>query len=154
VARLNVNEGYVWTIDTFDRTAAEYPNVLSQYPKLIDAESTLYSHELGNDANGVAMPFSLTGNVRYGGINSGIVTSVVPDSIQSGSISLTVNAFEYPQSSTDTNSNSIAISPSTTLIQPGVGGRYWQYTWSGNALGQQWVMGRWQEYIQASGAKA
>lgn len=154
VARLNVNEGYVWTIDTFDRTAAEAPNVLSQYPKLTDAESTLYSHEYGTDANGAPMAFTLTSNIRYSGINSGIVTSVVPDSIQSGDVSLGVNGYDYPQSGSPSGSSSITISPTTTLIQPGVGGRYWQYTWSGNALGQQWAMGRWQEYIQASGAKA
>ena len=154
VARVNVNENFVWSPDTFDRTAAESPDVLGITPRLISSKSIFYNHETGNDADGVAMPFSLVSNLRNDSAFSMMISSVVPDSVQTGDITCTITSWEYPQSPVPTNEASVTISPDTPIIQPNVGGRYWQYEWSGNQLGQSWIMGKWQEYVQPTGAKA
>jgi len=154
VARVNVNENFIWSPDTFQRTAAESPDILGLTPRLIDWNSILYNHETGTDANGVAMPFSLVGNLNNYGAFSFLVSSIVPDSIQTGNISLTITSYEYPQSPVPTNETTVTITPTTTIVQPNTGGRYWQYEWSGNQLGQSWIMGKWQAYLQETGAKA
>ena len=154
VARVNVNENFIWTPDTFDRSAAESPDILGITPRLISSESILYNHETGTDADGVSMPFSLVSNLRNDGAFSMMVSSVVPDSTQVGDITCTITSWEYPQSPVPTNETSFTVSPDTPIVQPNVGGRYWQYEWSGNQLGQSWIMGKWQEYVQATGAKA
>lgn len=148
VARVNINENFIWTPDTFDRTAAESPNVLAITPRLISSEGILYNHETGTDDDGSAMAFSLESNLRFAGKSSKYLSAVAPDSVQTGNILLTVEAMEYPQSAVATNTGVYTISP-TSLLQPmNVGGRFWKYTWSGSVIGQQWIGGRWLEYIQ------
>lgn len=154
VARVNINENYVWTPDTFDRSAAESPDILGITPRLISSVSTLYNHESGTDADGVAMPFTLTGNLRNGGKNSGYLSGIVPDSVQVGDLTLTVKGYEYPQSTLATNTGNYTISPTTKIRSIDVGGRYWQHTISGNVVGQSWIGGKWQEMLQETGARS
>lgn len=153
VARVNVNENFVWTTDTFDRTAAESPDVLALTPRLISSSDILYNHETGTDADGVAMPWSLTGNLRNIGMNSVMISAVVPDSIQTGNINLNITTFEFPQSPVPTNEKTFTITPTTPFVTVDMGGRYWQYELSGSALGQAWIAGKWQEYLLETGAK-
>lgn len=154
VARVNVNENFIWTPDTFDRSAAESPDILGVTPRLISSGGTFYNHETGNDADGAAMAFSLVSNLRNAGPYSQMVSTLVPDSIQTGDINVIITGWEYPQSPVPTNETTVVVSPTTPFTQPNVGGRYWQYEWTGAVIGQQWIAGRWQEYLQPTGAKA
>lgn len=154
VARVNVNENFVWTPDTFDRTAAESPDVLALTPRLASSAGILYNHERGADADGSAMAWSLVSNLRNGGKNSAYISQVVPDSTQVGDISFTITSWEYPQSPQPTMQKTYTVTPTTAKVPVDVGGRYWQYTWSGNVLGQTWMGGKWQEFIQETGAAA
>ncbi len=148
VARVNVNENFIWSPDTFDRTAAESPDILGITPRLISSSSILYNHETGTDADGQPMPWSLVSNLRNFGKSSMNITTIVPDSIQFGNITVNITAWEYPQSPVPTNDVIYTVSSTTGFVPTAVGGRYWQYEWSGNVLGQSWIMGKWQEYIQ------
>lgn len=147
VIRLNIHDR-VWTIDTMERTAAEYPNITLDNPYLFNI-GNIYIHETGTDADGVAMPFSLISDKRYYGKITTNVNSVIPDSIQTGDITLNVSSWRYPQSTAKSYNNSYVVSPDTEIIQGINNGRIYQYTWSGNALGQNWRMGEWLEEVQS-----
>lgn len=158
VARLNVND-LNWVPDTFDRTAAEVPDILTPNPLLVSSESVLYQHENGVDADGAPMPFILIGNLRYGantmtpnlrlgGKSTMMIEAVIPDSIQTGNVTLSITAKQYPQSPITTFDGDFTITPTTEIMPVQIGGRFWQYGLSGNDLGQQWIGGQWMEQIQ------
>lgn len=159
IAKLNRTD-LTWTPDTFDRTCAEYPNLSLSYPRLVSAEGVLYEHEQGVDADGQPMPFSLTTNLRGGDFiknylgasttKTYMLTGIVPDSQQTGDITLEVMAQKFPQSPELTADNDYTITPTTELIPMSVGGRLWKYKVSGEALGQEWTAGQWQAYAQES----
>ena len=149
VARFNVSDK-TWCPDTIDRTAAESPILLLGYPRLASSASVMYRHEFGTDADGVAMPWSLTSNSRYSGKNNAMLTGFVPDSIQTGNINLNVVTRLFPQSSVAISSDNYVVGSTTERVTIQNMGRFWQYTWSGNALGVDWQMGMWLEYLKAS----
>lgn len=149
VARYHVTEKH-WTPDTFNRLAAEYPNINLQFPRLIDSNGNFYRHEVGNDADVDVMPWSLSTNLRDFGTDNIQSPQIIPDSIQNGDINVYVESFSYPQSATPKNTKDITITPTTPFSPLGIDGRFVKYEFSGAALGQEWIMGRWKESIQVS----
>lgn len=147
VARFNVLEQH-WAPDTFDRTAAEYPDQLAQNPRLVSSSSILYQHETGNDADGAAMPFRLTSNLRGGSKENSFISSYLPDSVQTGDITVTLTAQQFTQSSAVTTQQITAVSPSTEFVPAEVQGRFWRYDIEGNVIGQSWIGGQWMENVQ------
>jgi len=147
VARLNISDA-TWVPDEFDRTASEYPNQIGVFPRLADSSAILYNHENGTDAGGVAMPWSLTSNRRGGGKYNALLSEVIPDSQQIGNITLRIDTQRYPQSSQAMFTKIYTVTPTTERVQMANGGRYWQYTLSGEELGQSWVSGQWWEATQ------
>lgn len=159
VARLNVND-LTWVPDTFDRSAAQSPDILTPTPTLISSEGVLYSHENGTDDDSEPMKFTLTGNLlggagnwlvptyKQGGKATTFVESIIPDSIQTGSITLTVTAYQYPQSTTPTFQQEYTITPTTELVPMQINGRFRQYSISGSELSQVWKGGQWLEAVQ------
>lgn len=147
VARFHVTEQH-WTPDTFDRLAAEYPNVNLQFPRLISSEGVLYRHEVGVDDDVNPMPFSVATNYRDFGTDNVLNSSVVPDSVQTGDITVQIDGYSYPQSAVPKASKIVTVEPSTPYIPVDVDARFLQYTISGNALGQDWIMGKWLEPVQ------
>lgn len=150
-----------WVPDTFDRTCAEYPNLTLGYPRLTDSSSILYEHEQGNDANGSAMQWQLTTNLR-GGSNifqryQGMLpkdttklSSFIPDSTQTGDITVELMSYRFPQSSQTVNDNTYTVTPTTEIVPVQAAGRLWKYKLSGNQLGQEWMAGTWTEELQVS----
>ena len=153
VARLSISD-LVWSPDTFDRISAEYPQNLFNNPRMISSAGNLYVHEQGNDAAGSPMPFTLSTNLRTSGKETCIISGFVPDSIQTGDINVNIVGQLFPQSSDTTFDNNYTISASGSGQDPReniqLGARFWQYTWSGDVLGQNWIMGNWNELIQKS----
>jgi hypothetical protein len=139
-----------WVPDTFDRLAAEYPNDNLQVPRLVDSSGNLYKHEVGVDADTSAMAWSLTTNLQDMGTDNVRQGSIIPDSVQTGSISTTINAYSYPQSATAKNTQTITITPTTEFVPLNMDGRFLQYTFSGEELGQDWIMGQWLTSMQKS----
>ena len=147
IVRVSLDDG-VWSIDTMDRTCAEYPLNITYFPRLISSSGGFYTHETGSDADGVAMPFSLTSNMRSGGKNTTLAPGIVPDSIQDGTIQVLYSGYQFPQSASASFSESYDVTGTTERIATQVAGRFWTYNWSGNELGQNWIMGQWLEYVQ------
>jgi hypothetical protein len=160
IARYHIVD-QTWVPDTMDRVCAEYPNLSLGYPRLISSGSTLYQHETGTDADGSPLAWSLTTNLR-GGSNLiqraygiapkeiSLLSGFIPDSYQTGNINVNITAKRFPQSSLATYNQNYTVTPTTEFITTEIGGRFWQYTVSGSALGQAWRAGQWMEYVQPS----
>ncbi len=159
VVRFNVKD-FTWTPDTFDRSAAEYPSVLQQFPYLAETtndsmgncDTTLFEHEKGTDANGVSLPFTLISNFIGTGTNEATINAIVPDSTQVGDLTVTLTTRQYPQSVIFNNKN-YTVTPTTEIIDNRAEGRYLQYTVAGNVLGQSWRAGVWSQLVQSSGRR-
>lgn len=149
VACVNLHS-FAWWYDTSDRIAAEYPNTIFALHRMVDGNGVLYNHETTNNDNGSALSFSLTSPLRYSGKETAMMAGLIPDSILTGNITVTLNTYKYPQSSTAIGTQSMTVSSTTELIPSKENGRYWDYTISGSATGQDFIMGDWQEEIQES----
>lgn len=147
VARVSIKD-YSWVPDEFDRTAAEYPVATLLYPRLADLAGTLYYHEVGVDDNGAGMEWYLTSNLQTIGKKTAMVNAVVPDNYQTGEIALRMFGKLWPQSTDNTADELYALTGSTERVQVSRSARYYQYTISGDALGQRWRAGAWQEEVQ------
>lgn len=151
IARVCLTD-WVWVPDTMARVAVEYPEILQNNPRLaaINGDySDIYQHEVGTDDNTSALAFTLTTNLKTGGKGTVSEVGIIPDSSQVGSVTLTANTYQFPQSTSTTYSEEYTITPTTERVTIDVNGRVWDYTISGNELGQSFRMGDWQQYIQA-----
>lgn len=139
----------VWTIGTLDRTCAEYPSNLFNFPRMISDENIFYNHEQGYDDDLSPMAFTLSGPMRSVGKKTSLASGYLPDSMQTGNINFNAQGFLYPQSTDTTFNNDYTVTPTFGRIEGQFNGRFWVETWSGDELGQNWNMGQWFEYIQA-----
>lgn len=146
IIRVNLLD-YTWVIDEMDRTAAEWPAVTLKNPLLANV-GTIYKHEFGTDDNGSPLEFTLTGNLRYYGKNNLYLSGIVPDSIQTGDVTFNVTGYRFPQSTNYTQNLNFTVSEDTEQIQVPAMARFYDYTWSGAELGQDWIMGEWFEQLQ------
>ena len=137
-----------WWPDTMDRTASEYPNTLSQYPLLLNSSGTMYQHEKTSNDDGAAMSWSYTTSDQVAGKKNAVLSSFVPDSSQVGSITVSVAGRKFPQSSTNTFSNSYTVTATTERTTTGNCGRFWRYSFSGSEIDQTFTMGQWFEELQ------
>lgn len=144
VARYN-RKLQCWVPDQLDRTAGEYPVQSLSNPRLANV-STLYTHESGNDDDGAPMVWAATTKKYVSGKDTAILGRLVPDSEMTGTISVTVNSYNYPQSVTAMNANSYSVTSTTEKIESQINGRFGDYTFSGAELGQEFLMGQW--YIE------
>jgi len=149
--RVNLRD-YTWVIDDLDRTAAEYPAMKTRNPMMANIE-TLYKHEFGTDDDGAALEFTLRTPKIYNGDNTVLLLGIVPDSNQTGSLSFTQTSYLYPQSTTPVFVNANIITPTTEYVPIPNCSRYYQYEWTGNAIGQSWEMGIWREDKQLGAPK-
>lgn len=139
---------FTWTLHNFDRTCAEYPSVKQRNPRLMNV-GTLYMHEFGSNADGEPMPWELTSNMRYYGKNNINLTAIVPDSVAETGVTFEARGYLWPQSVTPTYINTLTnVLPTTERIQVQSSARFYQYTWSGAILDQDWIMGTWFEEVQ------
>jgi len=152
VARINIEE-YTHTPDTMDRTAAEFPVVLGQYPYLIASDNIVYKHEVGYNDDGDALTFTLTTPFYTSGEDQGNLKGIIPDSLQNGDITVTINLKDYPQSSTVASKGPFTVTEAFNYIQYETSARYWQYVITGSVIDQNWKAGIWQE-ILAPGSRA
>lgn len=150
VARVSISD-MVWSPDTLQRGCAEYPQNLFNVPRMIDVDGNFFNHETGYNDNTNPLPFSLTSNLRTGGKDTALLSGFVPDSLQVGSIDLNLTAALFPQTmSTPTFNQDYNIDDNGPRENIQIGGRFWQYTWSGDELDQSWIMGSWFELLQDS----
>jgi len=152
IARFNIDT-YVWTIDELDRTAAEYPSVLTQTPYLSDDNSVIFLHENGRDDDGVGMEWRLDTHMIYGGTNTVQISAFVPDQNMTGTFTANLSTREYPSSAADIANVDYTITATTDRVATELNGRYWKFSLSGNDLDQQFQGGRWFHEIKRSAPK-
>lgn len=155
VVRVGLDD-YTWMPDTFERTAAEIPNALLGNPRLIytdsNDEGTLYKHEYGLNADNLPMTWSLKTNLRnVMGKKTTTEVALIPDSIQTGNISIQVNNYQWPQSTQKTSDNTYTVTPTQPRIPILTNGRFCQYTFGSSDLDGYWQQGAWMEEVQAGG---
>lgn len=146
VVRVNLLD-FTWWIDTMNRTAAEYPNVKLVNPRLINI-GQLYQHEYGVNADGQPLAWTLQSNRRWYGKQNFTVNRILPDSTQTQDINLNIKGFLYPQSTVEAYDKDYPVTPTEEKIEGIPTARFMEYTLSGSALNQEWMMGTWFEEIQ------
>lgn len=150
VARVSISD-MVWSPDTLQRGCAEYPENLFNVPRMIDVSGNFFNHETGNNDNTNPLPFTLRSNLRTGGKDTALLSGFVPDSLQTGNINLNLTAALFPQTlATPTFDQDYDIADNGPRENIQIGGRFWQYEWSGDDLDQFWIMGSWFELLQDS----
>lgn len=150
VARLSLTT-YSWCPDTMNRIAAEYPNMSTRNPRLVDSSGILYQHETGTDNDGSALSFSIKSPRRYSGSDKALIAALIPDSIQNGDISVSLDTYEFAQSTSTLGTQSMTIGQTTGRIPAASVGRFWDWEISGAVIGQNFIMGDWMDEIQRSG---
>ena len=141
-----------WTIHNMDRTAGQQHGIIDKNPLLANV-GTLYKHEIGDDDNGSSMAFTLTSNKRYFGKDNINLNAIIPDSTQVGNILFNHKGFAYPQSPAYIIDKDDTITPTTEFVPILASARFYQYTISGDVLGQSWEMGEWLEEVQKGSAQ-
>lgn len=136
-----------WVPDTMPRTAWEYPTISLSNPRLANV-GTLYVHEAGADDDGTPMAWSVRSKKYLSGKQTSVQTQVVPDSNMSGTITYQMRTFNYPQSPIAMNDNTYLVTATTEKIPLQLNGRFWDHTFSGEELGQTFLMGQWYEESQ------
>lgn len=141
---------FAWWYDEIERTAVEYPSLLSQTPYMADSSGTVYLHENGLNDNGAAKEWYFETPFIFGGNNIIGHNAFVVDGSVTQTASVTIKTKDYPFSSVRSN-KSYDITSTSTRIATGQSGRYWNYKVSGDDLGQRFVGGQWyQELLQES----
>lgn len=136
-----------WAIDMMDRTAGENPIISLSIPRLANM-SEIYAHEIGANDDGSAMEFYATTKKYVSGKDTVLQTQMIPDSEMSGTVSLEVRTYNYPQSQTAMNDKTYSITSSTEKVPIQVNGRFYDYTISGEEIDQTFLMGQWYEEPQ------
>lgn len=146
VAVVNMND-FTWYPHLFNRTAAEYPNAKLKNPRMING-GILYQHENGVNAGNSPLEFTLTSNLRFYGKDNANITAIIPDGTTDYNITFDNVGYLYPKSANATYNVSQTVTPTTDRLPIQTSARFHQYTWTGNALNQDWQMGQWFEEVQ------
>lgn len=136
-----------WVPDEIDRTAGEYPLTSLSNPRLANI-STLYTHESGANDDGAPLAWEATTKKFVSGKDTAVLTQVIPDSEMTGEMQLRLRTYNYPQSATPMNDNTYSVISTTERVPVQLNGRFWDYTLSGEALDQTFLMGQWYEEPQ------
>lgn len=151
IARYNIDER-TWCPDTLDRTAAEYPSIITQNPYLITEAGETYIHENGLNDDESAMAWQLITPRIFGGTDTVEHSAFIPDYTLTGDMTVLLETRDYPLSSIKSTQTYTATS-STDRVSTEQNGRYWQYTLSGSAVDQQVQFGQWFDEIKKSSPK-
>ncbi len=140
-------QDFHWTIHKMDRTAAEYPTVKNKNPFLANI-GDIYKHELGVNADDQPLAWTLSTNRRFYGKDNANINSVVPDDTVNSNILFNYTGHRYPQSANPIYDTTVTVTPTTEFITIANSARFQDYTWSGDALDQDFRMGTWFEEVQ------
>ena len=151
IARFNIDT-YVWETDELDRTAAEYPSVLTQTPYLTDDNSNVFLHENGVNDDGAGMEWLIKTKRIFGGTDTVQISAFIPDQNMTGSFNVNLTTRNYP-SSPDIVSKDYTITSTTERVAAELNGRYWQFIMSGDEVDQEFESGQWFHEVKRSSAK-
>ncbi len=141
VIRVNIDT-FVWTIDEIDRTAAEYPSVLTQTPYMTGTAGQVFVHESGINDDGAGMDWRLTTNFAFAGTDTVEIGAIIPDVDMTKTMAISIRTKDYPLSSTRYNKN-YTLSSAISRLPVELNGRYWQFDIFGNSVDQELMFGQW-----------
>lgn len=144
IARVDVQD-FTWSPDTYNRSASSYPIELGTNPtlaKVVSGDSTLLRHEVGANDDGAALTFSITSPFIRISIDMANINLLIPDSLQVGDITVTVNTKRYPHEAIF-GTKTFTITPTTGNVTFRLRGRYVQYIITGSSIDQTWRAGQW-----------
>ena len=143
----------LWSIGNIGRTAwldtGVFPN-----PIAADPNSILFNHETGTDADGAALPASVT--TGYTDLASGdeipFVDQLMPDfSDQAGTVNITVASKEFPNDAVAKVKGPFPMTTGKRYLSPRLRGRQMQVTLASVGTGVFWRLGALRARIAASG---
>lgn len=150
-------ENQCWAPLDFGRVSGAHFTQGDTRPYMAASDGHLYQHEIGNDDNGVAMPWSLTlapYALNEGGTHMDI-EYIIPDyKDQVGTITMTIDTYDYLNDSTfeDSETETVAATDSGE-VDFRVSGRYIGLTQSCDELGCYFRMGKPVAWIKPSGKR-
>ena len=133
-----------WSYGTLARTLIVGDSDTFSNPYAAGTNGYLYDHEFGTDDDTAALSTSLKSwDAEIGeGEYMMQVRRVIPDfETLTGSVSLVLNAKEYPGSTETLSSTTQTLSSSTKFVNPRVRGRQVSVSLSSSALADNWRMG-------------
>lgn len=152
ILQLDDKEAVIATLGLRDLTAAEQIPLDKKRITAYGDNTThaLYRENSGVDAGDSAMSCYAESHWRMlsDGKISQEIMEIYPDAVQTGNMTLTLYAKDYPQDPNE-RSYSFSITPTTKRICPQVEGCYVRYRWELTALGADYVGGMMTEDVQA-----
>ena len=143
-----------WSIWELGRTAWLDVGVL-QYPTAADPVSgLLFSHEVGQDANGQPLPASVTTGFMDISDGDQIMSfdKIVPDfSDQAGTVQVTVDAKKWPDDPVASTKGPFPMDAATRYLSPRMRGRQMALTIASQGAGCFWRLGKLRVRIAPSG---
>lgn len=137
-------EEKTWVFGTLVRTAIVGDPDVFDTPIAAGADGYLYYHETGVDADAGAMATRL----KSGGVELGdgdfmmFVKRLVPDfKVLTGSVTITLKAKRYPQSSEEITGTPLTITSTTEEVNPRIRGRQVSFTIESSDVGDDWRLG-------------
>jgi hypothetical protein len=125
-------------------------------PYMGGTDGIIYQHENGNDANGVALPYSLT-LANYAldqAVHTAEIEGFEPDfKDQAGNISLTVSTFDRLRDQAPLETDTQTIHPTDVLIDLRSSGRYIGLNIASSDLGSFFRWGAPQAFLKPAGAR-
>ena len=163
----------VWSVGTLSRSSWSDKGVYG-FPQAIEFDSTdtsstistitgltagrsfLYSHENGNNADGVALSSFVTSGdfvIPQSGERLMSIKRFIPDfKNQAGNVNVELNFKLYPTSSTTTN-GPYTVTPTTTKVDTRARGRQASIKISNSAIDTTWRYGTYRADIQPDGMR-
>lgn len=140
---------------TLDRSAREYPNKIEENLLMIAPDGRLYQHEVGNDDNGAAMNWYVDTNYIMAGEGDAHIeiTGVEPDSVQTGTMLMTISTKRFAQGGNTVQSSSKTITADTQRIDFRAYGKQRKYRIQGSGLNSGIKIGHWTEILKQGGAR-
>ena len=139
-------DDWTWVTGTIDRSAMgnEFLNGTNT-PLGVDYTGTIFQHESGKNADGGALSWSLT--TSYFDLENGKVTvnidGYIPDmKRQTGSISVRMQAREYPEDAADLHDETRTLATTDSIVDFRHSGRIVKLTLSQSAVDGDFAMGR------------
>ncbi len=154
IARYNIDT-QVWVMDTLDRTAAEYPSVITQNPLLMGTDNNAYLHENGENDNGAGMSWQLKTNKIFGGTDTVQISAFIPDMQGlTGSFNANVITQNYPLGSEISNTDyPVPDVSGRGRIAVEKNGRFLQFNLTGDTLNQRVSFGQWYMEVKKGSPK-
>lgn len=144
VAVLYGIDDQAWWPQSFARASGSHFDQGDTRPLMAGTDGHVYLHEQGYDANGAAMPYSLTlaAYALEGGGDLAQILGFEWDAFQvAGTPQLTINTYDRLGDPTTEDSDTESVPAGTTLIDFFASGRYLGFVLTDNELGCYFRMG-------------